>query len=116
MRISMMIISRGSLGLPLAIVTVMAISTIRVSVSMAITMRVTMMIISRLSIGFSNSFWLSISLAVVAMMTVTSISITTIAMMVISWLSDSCAEDGKRYSNQKIHVPVGLNFSETPHV
>merc|ERR1719348_2792583 len=45
------------------------------------------MIISRLSIGFSNSSWLSISLAVVAMMTVTSISITTVAMMIISWLS-----------------------------
>merc|ERR1719348_1288737 len=136
MRISMMIISRGSLGLPLAIITVMAISTIRVSVtvmiipglriclplaiismvavSMAITMRVTMMIISRLGISFSYSSWLSLPLAVVsmmtvttisittvAMMTITSISITTIAMMVISWLSNSCAKDGKEYSNLK---------------
>merc|ERR1712114_101504 len=98
MRISMMIISRGSLGLPLAIVSVMAVSTIRVSV--------TMMIIPGLSI--------SLSLAVVSMMTITSIAITTIAMMVISWLSNSCAEDGKGYSNQKIHVLVGLNSSETP--
>merc|ERR1719347_2237664 len=134
MRISMMIISRGSLGLPLAIVTVMAISTIRVSVTMMIIpglsislplaivammtiasisiTTIAMMIISWLSIGFSNSSWLSLSLAIVAMMTITSISITTIAMMGISWLSDSCAEDGKGYSNQKIHVPVGLNSSE----
>merc|ERR1719516_771698 len=106
----MMIISRLSIGfsnsswlsLPLAVVAMMTITT------------VAMMIISWLSIGFSNSSWLSLPLAVVAMMTITSISITTIAMMVISWLSNSCAKDGKGYSNQKIHVPVGLNSSETP--
>merc|ERR1712244_180021 len=100
--VAMMIIPGLSISLPLAIV------------SMAITMRVTMMIISWLSISFSNGSWLSLSLAVVAMMTITSIAITTIAMMVISWLSNSCAEDCKGYSNQKIHVPVGLNSSATP--
>merc|ERR1712176_614264 len=102
-----MIIPGLSISLPLAIISMMA-------VSMTITMRVTVMIISRLSIGFSNSSWLSLSLAIVAMMTITSIAITTIAMMVISWLSNSCAEDGKGYSNQKIHVLVSLNSSETP--
>merc|ERR1719367_2404445 len=94
--VTVMIIPGLSICLPLAIISMVA-------VSMAITMRVTMMIISRLSISFSNSSWLSLPLAVVAMMTITSISITTIAMMVISWLSNSCAEDGKGYSNQEIH-------------
>merc|ERR1711872_848596 len=87
MRISMMIVSRGSLCLPLAIVTVMAVSTIRVSI--AITMRVTMMIISWLGISFSSGSWFSLSLAVVAMMTITSITVATIAMMIISWFSIS---------------------------
>merc|ERR1712126_485202 len=72
MRISMMIVSRGSLCFPLAIVTVMAVSTIRVSIPM--------MIIPGLSISFSNGSWLSLSLAVVAMMTITSISMATVAM------------------------------------
>merc|ERR1711872_970160 len=141
----MMIISRGSLCLPLAIVTVMAVSTIRMRVAMMIIswlsisfssgswlsfslavvamMTITsismatiaMMIISWFSIRFSNSSWLSLSFAVVAMMTIISIAITTIAMMVISWLSNSCAEEGKGHSNQKIHSPVGQNSSETPH-
>merc|ERR1719516_158987 len=100
----MMIISRLSisfsysswLSLPLAVVSMMTVTTISITT-------VAMMIISWLSIGFSNSSWLSLPLAVVAIIT-----ITTIAMMVISWLSNSCAKDGKEYSNQKIHVPVGL--------
>merc|ERR1719347_2141113 len=113
MRVTVMIISRLSVGfsysswlsLSLAIVAMMTITTISITT-------IAMMIISWLSIGFSNCSWLSLSLAIVAMMTITSISIATIAMMGISWLSDSCAEDGKGYSNQKIHVPVGLNSSE----
>merc|ERR1711872_630781 len=68
MRISMI-----SLCFPLAIVTVMAVSTIRVSIPM--------MIIPGFSIG--------LSLAVVAMMTITSISMATVAMMIISWFSIS---------------------------
>merc|ERR1711872_761559 len=80
--IAMMIIPGLSIGLPLAIVSMVA-------VSMAITMRETMMIISWLGISFSSSSWLSLSLAVVAMMTITSISVATIAMMIISWFSIS---------------------------
>merc|ERR1712126_442858 len=95
--------SSSWLSLSLAIVAMMTITSISIAT-------VAMMIIS----WFSNSSWLSLSLAVVAMMTITSIAIATIAMMVISWLSNSCAEDGKGYSNQKIHVLVGLNSSETP--
>merc|ERR1712133_289666 len=98
---------RERLSLSLAVVAMMTIT----SISMA---TVAMMIISWFSISFSNSCWLSLSLSIVAMMTITSIAITTIAMMVISWLSNSCAKDSKGYSNQKIHVPVGLNSSETP--
>merc|ERR1739838_468397 len=108
MRVSMVVIARlsnsNSFSLPLAMIA-MAISTI---------MRVSMVIISRFSIsfgyslGFSYSF--SLPLAVVSM-----VSISTIAMVVVSWFSNCYSEEGKRNSNQKIHVLVGLNSSETPH-
>merc|ERR1712112_182890 len=126
--ISMMIISRGSIGSSLSISISMAISTISMSitmmiitrggisfplsiaVAMAIPMRVSMVVISWLSISFSYSTGFSFSLSIaVAMMT-----IATITMMVISWLSYSCSKEGKRNSNQKIHLLVGLNSSETP--
>merc|ERR1711875_153370 len=115
MRVTMMIISwlsisfssSSCLSFSLAVVAMMTITSITVAT-------IAMMIISWFSISFSNSSWLSLSLAVVAMMTIASIAIATISMMVISWLSNSCTEDGKGYSNQKIHVPIGLNSSETP--
>merc|ERR1719244_221446 len=121
--ITMMIVSRGSISFPLSISVSMAISTISItmmiitggslplaiSISMAISVRVAMMIITWLSIGFSNSSWFGFSLAIAIAMT-----ITTISMMVISWLSYGSSEEGKGNSNQKIHLLVGLNSSETP--
>merc|ERR1712212_709510 len=128
--ISMMIITGGSL--PLAISISMAISVIvammiitwlsigfsnsisfsfplSITIAMAISMRVTMVVISWLSISLSYSSWLGFSLAIAIAMT-----ITTISMMVISWLSYGSSEEGKGNSNQKIHLLVGLNSSETP--
>merc|ERR1719184_70572 len=81
-----------------------------ITIAMAITMRVTMVVISWLSISLSYSSWLGFSLAIAIAMTITTISI---AMMVISWLSYSSSEEGKGNSNQKIHLLVGLNSSET---
>merc|ERR1711970_775615 len=102
---------------------------------MAISVRVAMMIITWLSIGFSNSIsfsfplsitmvvisWLSISLSYsswlgfsLAIAIAIAMTITTISMMVISWLSYGSSEEGKGNSNQKIHLLVGLNSSETP--
>merc|ERR1719147_67125 len=113
----MMIIT--GLSFSLSIVSMMTISTI------SITMSIAMMIISWLS----SSGGFSLSLSIVAMMTISTISmsiammvvarlsfslsivsmvsISTISMtisMVISWFSSSCAKDGKGNSNQKIHV------------
>merc|ERR1711970_1676445 len=128
--ITMMIITGGSL--PLAISISMAISVrvamtiitwlsigfsnsisfsfpLSITIAMAISMRVTMVVISWLSISLSYSSWLGFSLAIAIAMT-----ITTISMMVISWLSYGCSEEGKGNSNQKIHLLVGLNSSETP--
>merc|ERR1712180_484618 len=105
MAITMMIVSRGSISFPLSISVSMAISTI----AMAISMGVTMVVISWLSISLSYSSWLGFSLAIAIAMT-----ITTISMMVISWLSYGSSEKGKGNSNQKIHLLVGLNSSETP--
>jgi hypothetical protein len=56
------------------------------------------MVISSLGISFSNS--ISLSLAI----TISMMTITTIAMSVamgVSWLSNSCAEEGERDSNLK---------------
>merc|ERR1711887_533158 len=124
MAITMMIVSRGSISFPLSISVSMAISTISITmmiitggslplsitIAMAISMRVTMVVISWLSISLSYSSWLGFSLAIAIAMT-----ITTISMMVISWLSYGSSEEGKGNSNQKIHLLVGLNSSETPH-
>merc|ERR1719430_2954470 len=118
-----MIVSRGSISFPLSISVSMAISTISItmmiitggsvplaiSISMAISVRVAMMIITWLSIGLSYSSWLGFSLAIAIAMT-----IATISMMVISCLSYGSSEEGKGNSNQKIHLLVGLNSSETP--
>merc|ERR1712128_16733 len=109
MGVSVVVISglSNSFSLPLAMIA-MAISTI---------MRVSMVVISGLSISFSYSLGFSYSfslpLAVVSMMSISTISMT-IAMVVVSWFSNCCSEEGKRNSNQKIHVLVGLNSSETP--
>merc|ERR1719260_52662 len=122
MAITMMIVSRGSISFPLSISVSMAISTISItmmiitggslplaiSISMAISVRVAMVVISWLSISLSYSSWLGFSLAIAITMT-----ITTISMMVISWLSYGSSEEGKGNSNQKIHLLVGLNSSET---
>merc|ERR1711879_837174 len=136
MTITMMIVARGSISFPLSISVSMAISTISIAmmiitwlsigfsnssgfsfplsitIAMAIPMRVTMVVISWLSISLSYSSWLGFSLAIAITMTITTISI---AMMVISWLSYGSSEEGKGNSNQKIHLLVGLNSSETPH-
>merc|ERR1712215_267766 len=95
---AMMMITWLSIGFPLSI-----------TIAMAISMRVTMVVISWLSISLSYSSWLGFSLAIAIAMT-----ITTISMMVISWLSYGSSEEGKGNSNQKIHLLVGLNSSESP--
>merc|ERR1711970_484782 len=117
--ITMMIVSRGSISFPLSISVSMAISTISITMmiitggslplAMSISMTVTMVVISWLSSSLSYSSWLGFSLAIAIAMT-----ITTISMMVISWLSYGSSEEGKGNSNQKIHLLVGLNSSETP--
>merc|ERR1711970_243125 len=99
-RVAMMIITWLSIGFSNSI-------SFSFPLSIAISMRVTMVVISWLSISLSYSSWLGFSLAI-------AMTITTISMMVISWLSYGCSEEGKGNSNQKIHLLVGLNSSETP--
>merc|ERR1739838_952809 len=107
MRVTMVVISglSNSHGLGFSFSLAMVSIT---AISMSIAVRVTMVVISGLS--NSHSFGFSFSLAMVS---ISAISMS-IAMAVVSWLSNSCTEEGKRNSNQEIHVLVGLNFSETP--
>merc|ERR1711942_284941 len=108
MTISMTIISIAWLSIsgPLAIISMVSITTISVAnMSIAISMTIS---ISWLSSGS----WLSISrpLAIISMVTIAmAISMTIIA---ISRLGNSHTQEGKRNSNQNVHVDSS-SFSTT---
>merc|ERR1712121_580952 len=114
MTISMTVISIAGLSIsgPLAIISMVSITTISIAnMSIAISMTIS---ISWLSSGS----WLGISrsLAIISMVTISiSMSITmaiSMTIIAISRLGNSHTQEGKRNSNQNVHVDSS-SFSTT---
>merc|ERR1712002_289020 len=140
MTISMTIISisRLSISRPLAIVSMVSIATISMTISITrlsnsswlsisrslaiismVTISISMTITKTISMAIISISRLSLSrpLAIVSMVTISiSMSITvaiSMTIVAISRLGNSHTQEGKRNSNQNIHV-VRSSFSTTP--
>merc|ERR1712121_223860 len=108
--ISMTIISIAWLSIsgPLAIISMVSITTI--SVSMTISQTISMAIITISRLGLSGPLAIVSMVAISISMSITmAISMTIIA---ISRLGNSHTQEGKRNSKQKFHV-VSSSFSTT---
>merc|ERR1719431_890379 len=110
MTISMTIISVAGLSIsrPLAIISMVSISTISVAnMSIAISMTISISWLggsSRLSISSSSRLSISGSLAILSMVTIAISMTISMSIIAISRLGNSHTQEGKRNSNQNVHV------------
>merc|ERR1711937_852997 len=113
MTISMTIISIAGLSIsrPLAIISMVSITTISVAISMTISKTISMTIITISRLSFSRPLAIVTMVAIsISMSIAMAISMTIIA---ISRLGNSHTQEGKRNGNQNVHVDSS-SFSTTP--